>query len=110
MTGIKRTGFLCSLLLVGLGPLYACSSVAPVTEKPSAAEARPITAGTETLQKATALAHGNLAWEIVQISNVQHESDKVTWEARTRSEHMSCSAMPDGAGSYCEPLPDSPGL
>jgi hypothetical protein len=99
-----------SLLFASLGLLGACSSGATAANEPKVAAAKPKAADTEALQKATALAHGNLAWEIVQISAVQREPDKVTWEARTRSEHMRCTASPDGSGSYCEPLPDSPGL
>jgi hypothetical protein len=110
MTRSKRTGLPWPLLLAGLGVLCACSSIPVATGQPSAAGTKPRTADTEALQKATALAQGNLAWEIVKISAVQREPDKVTWEARTRSVHMRCTAMADGAGAYCEPLPDSPGL
>jgi hypothetical protein len=98
------------LLLAGLGLVGACSTIVAVADKPGAGAAKPKQADVEQLQKATALAHGNLAWEIVQISSVQREPDKVTWEARTRSEHMRCAANPDGSASYCEPLADSPGL
>jgi hypothetical protein len=100
-----------SVLLAGLGLLCACSSVAAAGDGAGPTGARSKPNETETLQKATALAHGNLAWEIVKISDVKREPDKVTWDAWTRSEHMRCSgAVPDGAGAYCEPLPDSPGL
>jgi hypothetical protein len=53
------------------------------------------------LQKATALAQGELAWESVRISDIQHDAKTVTWAADTRSMHAHCTADPDGSGPYC---------
>jgi len=86
------------VLLALLGLLSACETPAG-GQKAGAAKA----ADTETLQKATALANGNLAWEIVNISEVQRDGTTVKWLATTRSLHLHCTAQPDGSGSYCEP-------
>ncbi|HWF00061.1 MAG TPA: hypothetical protein VG248_09725 [Caulobacteraceae bacterium] len=59
-------------------------------------------ATTEDLQKATALAVGNLAWETVTVRNVQRDPDKVTWVGATRSVNWRCGAHPDGTQPYCE--------
>jgi hypothetical protein len=55
----------------------------------------------ELLQKATALAQGELAWETVRISDIQRDAKSVKWAADTRSMHVHCTADPDGSGSYC---------
>ena len=55
----------------------------------------------ELLQKATALAQGELAWETVRISDIQHDAKSVKWVAETRSMHAQCTADPDGSGPYC---------
>ncbi|HTK36506.1 MAG TPA: hypothetical protein VL358_14640 [Caulobacteraceae bacterium] len=95
------------VLLAGLSLLGACETVPdgndaffvykPPTPKPGSKEAE-----IETLQKATSLAQGSLAWEIVQISNIQHDAKSVKWVARTRSLNLRCTADPDGSNSYCE--------
>jgi hypothetical protein len=59
-------------------------------------------ATTEDLQKATALAVGNLAWETVTVRSVQRDPDKVTWVGATRSVNWRCGAHPDGTQPYCE--------
>ena len=55
----------------------------------------------ETLQKATALGVGNLAWETVQVEDVQRSADKVTWTGVTRSVKWHCTAKPDGTDPAC---------
>jgi hypothetical protein len=97
------------VLLAGLCLLGACETTT-VGGKAADTAAKSKPADIETLQKATALANGNMAWETVQISEVQREADKVTWLAKTRSLHLHCTAGPDGSASYCELLPDSPGV
>jgi len=100
---------LCSalVLLAGLGLLSACETVPDgndaffvyksPTLKPGSKEAE-----IETLQKATAQAQGSLAWEIVQVSNIQHDAKSVKWVATTRSLNLRCTADLDGSNSYCE--------
>ncbi|MDB5459758.1 MAG: hypothetical protein JWO72_1499 [Caulobacteraceae bacterium] len=97
------------VLLAGLGLLSACETTA-AGGKTADTAAKSKLADVETLQKATALANGNMAWETVDISQVQRDAEKVTWLAKTRSLHLHCTAEPDGSGSYCAPLPDSPGV
>lgn len=60
---------------------------------------------TEVLQQATSLAIGNLAWESVQVSEVQLEGGKVKWLATTRSNKYRCGAEPNGDNSFCDPVP-----
>jgi hypothetical protein len=100
---------LCSALVLtaGLSLLGACQTVSdgndaffvyqPPKPAPGSKEAE-----IETLQKATAMAQGSLAWEIVQVSDIQHDGRTVKWVARTRSLNLRCSADPDGSNSYCE--------
>jgi hypothetical protein len=59
-------------------------------------------ATTEDLQKATAKAVGNLAWETVNVQDVKREGDKVAWIGATRSVKWRCNARSDGAQAYCE--------
>jgi hypothetical protein len=70
----------------------------PVT-KPKAPLGKPAT--TEGLQKATAFAVGNLAWETVVVADVKRGADKVTWNGVTRSVTWRCTAAPDGTKAYC---------
>jgi hypothetical protein len=56
----------------------------------------------EGLQKATSRAVGNLAWETVNVQDVQRTADKVTWIGATRSVHWRCSARSDGERPSCE--------
>jgi hypothetical protein len=86
------------VLLAGPGMLVGCQTPAPAGGKAASKEA-----SIETLQKATAMANGNLAWEIVKISEVQRDATSVKWLATTRSLRLHCSATPDGSGGYCEP-------
>jgi hypothetical protein len=96
---------LCSaiVLLAGLSLLGACETndayfvYKPVAPKPGSKEAE-----IETLQKATAMAQGALAWEIVQVSGIQRDAKTVKWVATTRSLNLRCAADPDGSNSYCE--------
>jgi hypothetical protein len=98
---------LCSalVLLAGLGCLGACASddslaayhQATDEPKPSAQEAE-----IRTLQQATALAQGEVAWESVNISAIQRDAKSVKWVAKTRSVTLNCKADPDGSNSYCE--------
>jgi hypothetical protein len=59
-------------------------------------------ASVEDLQKATSLAVGNLAWETVEVQDVQRAADKVTWIGATRSVKWRCTAHPDGSEPACE--------
>ncbi len=92
------------VLLAGLSLVGCCTSAGdgfsayqPIEPKPGSKEAE-----IETMQKATALAQGALAWEVVQISDIQHDAKNVKWVARTRSLNLRCTADPDGSNSYCE--------
>lgn len=80
--------------------------VAPVAALPSPAKPKVSPAGkpatTEGLQKATAFAVGNLAWETVVVAEVKRGADKVTWNGVTRSVTWRCTAAPDGTKAYCE--------
>ena len=91
------------ILLATLGLLGGCETAGPMiyreVEPPKGSKEAEI----ETLQKASALAVGNQAWEIVQISNVQHDANSLKWIASTRSRYMVCAADPDGSNAYCDP-------
>jgi hypothetical protein len=78
-------------------PVAALPSSAPPKVKPPG---KPAT--TEGLQKATAFAVGNLAWETVVVADVKRSADKVTWNGVTRSVTWRCTAAPDGTKAYCE--------
>ncbi len=86
---------------------------ASVAAAPSPAPAKPKPPGkpatTEGLQKATALAVGNLAWETVVVADVKRGADKVTWNGVTRSVTWRCAAAPDGTKAYCEQAPSGLG-
>ncbi|WP_293370442.1 hypothetical protein, partial [Phenylobacterium sp.] len=71
--------------------------------------ARPLgkPATTEGLQKATALAVGNLAWETVVVAEVKRGADKITWNGVTRSVTWHCTAASDGTGAFCEQPPSA---
>ncbi|HWJ35975.1 MAG TPA: PHB depolymerase family esterase [Steroidobacteraceae bacterium] len=56
----------------------------------------------ETLQKATAFAVGNLAWETVKIVNVERGASQVKWLGLTRSARWRCTAAPDATKVSCE--------
>ncbi|MEA3134132.1 MAG: hypothetical protein QOG17_1978, partial [Gammaproteobacteria bacterium] len=56
----------------------------------------------ESLQKATAFAVGNLAWETVKIVNVERSASQVKWLGLTRSARWRCTAAPDATKAYCE--------
>jgi hypothetical protein len=55
----------------------------------------------EDLQKATSKAVGNLAWETVDVQEVQRMADKVTWIGATRSVRWRCTARTDGEQAHC---------
>ncbi len=78
----------------------------PIAAPPVAAQPRLSPPGKpatiEGLQKATALAVGNLAWETVVVAEVKRGPDKVTWNGVTRSVTWRCTAAPDGTKAYCE--------
>ncbi len=61
----------------------------------------------EGLQKATALAVGNLAWETVTVQDLQRGPDKVAWIGATRSVNWRCSARPDGTNPACGSGPEA---
>jgi poly(3-hydroxybutyrate) depolymerase len=56
----------------------------------------------ESLQKATAFAAGNLAWETVKIVNVERGASQVKWLGLTRSARWRCTAAPDATKASCE--------
>src|SRR5882762_7873022 len=56
----------------------------------------------ESLQKATAFAVGNLAWETVKLVNVERSASQVKWLGLTRSARWRCTAAPDATKTYCE--------
>jgi poly(3-hydroxybutyrate) depolymerase len=55
-----------------------------------------------SLQKATAFAVGNLAWETVKIVNVERSASTLKWVGLTRSARWGCTAAPDATKAYCE--------
>jgi poly(3-hydroxybutyrate) depolymerase len=77
----------------------AASAEQPASPPPPRKLGPPATI--ETLQKATALGVGNLAWETVQVEDVQRSADKVTWIGVTRSVKWHCTAKPDGTEPAC---------
>lgn len=91
------------ILLATLGLLGGCETAGPTiyreVEPPKGSKEAEI----ETLQKAAALAVGNQAWEVVQISNIQRDAANLKWIASTRSRYMACTADPDGSNAYCDP-------
>jgi poly(3-hydroxybutyrate) depolymerase len=56
----------------------------------------------ESLQKATAFAVGNLAWETVKLVNVERSASQVKWVGLTRSARWRCMAAPDITKAFCE--------
>jgi poly(3-hydroxybutyrate) depolymerase len=56
----------------------------------------------ESLQKATAFAVGNLAWETVKIVNVERGASQVKWLGLTRSARWRCIAAADATKASCE--------
>jgi poly(3-hydroxybutyrate) depolymerase len=56
----------------------------------------------ESLQKATAFAVGNLAWETVKVVNVERHASQLKWVGLTRSARWACIAAPDATKAYCE--------
>jgi poly(3-hydroxybutyrate) depolymerase len=56
----------------------------------------------ESLQKATAFAVGNLAWETVKLVNVERSASQVKWVGLTRSTRWRCTAAPDATKAFCE--------
>ena len=56
----------------------------------------------ESLQKATAFAAGNLAWETVKVVNVERSANQVKWLGLTRSARWGCTAAPDATKAFCE--------
>jgi poly(3-hydroxybutyrate) depolymerase len=56
----------------------------------------------ESLQKATAFAVGNLAWETVKIVNVERSASQLKWVGLTRSARWRCTAAPDATKAFCE--------
>ena len=91
------------ILLATLALLGGCETAGPTVyrevEPPKGSKEAEI----ETLQKATSLVVGNQAWEVVQISNIQHDANSVKWNASTRSRYVACGADPDGSNAYCDP-------
>jgi hypothetical protein len=81
-------------------PAAIADARTPPPPKAPAKPGKPAT--TEGLQKATAKAVGNLAWETVVVADVKRQADKVTWNGVTRSVTWRCTAAPDGAGAFCE--------
>ncbi|RAK60248.1 hypothetical protein DJ021_10750 [Phenylobacterium hankyongense] len=88
---------ICALL-----GLTACQTAGPTAGGPSAAPGAPKVADAETLQKATSLAIGNLAWESVKVTNVQVAGNQVKWTGVTRSHQYPCAADLDGQNSFCD--------
>ncbi|HMA49030.1 MAG TPA: hypothetical protein VKP60_04700, partial [Magnetospirillaceae bacterium] len=89
--------------------LAGANEAKPVTLKGGSEPYAPPVAGSlgkpadnVALQKATSAALGNLAWETVQVSEVQHDATSVKWLATTRSNKWHCEAAPDGTKSFCE--------
>jgi poly(3-hydroxybutyrate) depolymerase len=56
----------------------------------------------QSLQKATAFAVGNLAWETVKIVNVERGASQVKWMGLTRSARWRCTAAADATKAFCE--------
>jgi poly(3-hydroxybutyrate) depolymerase len=56
----------------------------------------------QSLQKATAFAVGNLAWETVKLVNVERSASQVKWVGLTRSARWRCTAAPDATKAFCE--------
>ena len=56
----------------------------------------------QALQKATAFAVGNLAWETVDIVNMERSASQVKWVGLTRSARWLCTAAPDASKAFCE--------
>ena len=81
--------------------LWAC---APMTSR----ESPQHSAETQTLQKATSLAIGNLAWESVRVTDVSRENDKIKWVGLTRSVKYVCNADLKGENSYCDRISLAP--
>jgi hypothetical protein len=91
--------FLASLSFLGA---CACANDSlsvyqPVEPKPGSKEAE-----IETLQKATEMAYGVVAWESWRISDIQRDAKGVTWLAAGRSTNLHCTADPDGDNAFCE--------
>jgi poly(3-hydroxybutyrate) depolymerase len=96
------------------GPPPKPEGAAPPPPAPvAAAQAKPRPPGKpatiEGLQKATAFAVGNLAWETVVVADVKRGADKVTWNGVTRSVTWRCTAAPDGTKAFCEQPPSAAG-
>ena len=79
----------------------AAQASVPAAATPSRPRKLGPPATTEALQKATALAVGNLAWETVDVQEVQRKADKVIWIGATRSVKWQCEARPDGSNPAC---------
>jgi hypothetical protein len=91
-------------LLASLGFLSACACAndslpvyQTVEPKPGSKEAE-----IETLQKATEMAYGVVAWESWRISAIQRDAASVKWLATGRSANLHCTADPDGSNAFCE--------
>jgi poly(3-hydroxybutyrate) depolymerase len=56
----------------------------------------------QSLQKATAFAVGNLAWETVKLVNVERSASQIKWVGLTRSARWRCTAAPDATKASCE--------
>jgi poly(3-hydroxybutyrate) depolymerase len=82
------------------GPVTTASAGAPDRRPPASHSGKP--ADVQTLQQATTLAIGNLAWESVKVSDVQRDATTVKWVATTRSQKLNCTAAPDGSNPYCQ--------
>jgi poly(3-hydroxybutyrate) depolymerase len=91
------------------GPALKGDAAAPAPTPVAAVAPKPLgkPATTEGLQKATALAVGNLAWETVVVAEVKRSGDKVTWNGLTRSVTWHCAAASDGTRAYCEQPPSA---
>ncbi|MDB5468122.1 MAG: Poly(3-hydroxybutyrate) depolymerase-like protein, partial [Phenylobacterium sp.] len=83
----------CALLGLAAFQTAGASQAAPAAHK---------VANAETLQKATSLAIGNLAWESVKVTDVQVVGSQVKWLGVTRSQKYPCAADLDGENSFCD--------
>jgi hypothetical protein len=116
MMAMISLGAMSAGLLLGLATLQATAP--PATAPPAAAVQATPPAGpvasdrrmffrphtpteAETLQRATSLAIGNLAWESVSLSDIQRTRTHVRWTATTRSNRYFCTADLDGQNSFC---------
>jgi hypothetical protein len=116
MMAMISLGAMSAGLLLGFAGLQAAAP--PATTPPAPVQAATPPAGpvtsdrrmffrphtpteAETLQRATSLAIGNLAWESVSLSDIQRTRAQVRWTATTRSNRYFCTADANGQNSFC---------